>query len=156
MHSEYQQRLYSTTSWRGALPVADSGRAAQHPRALFAVGTERDHVAPWRSVYKIHYLVDGDVTFVLTSGGHNAGIVSEPGRPRRRYRVATRHHGELCLGADEWVRGAEARQGSWWIEWAEWLAARSGERVAPPSTMGAAKRGYRPIEDAPGTYVLQR
>ncbi len=158
MHTEYLQRLYLDNELAAGRFLVDGRPAAlQNIRVpLFAVGTERDHVAPWRSVYKIHYLVDGDVSFVLTSGGHNAGIVSEPGRARRRYRVATRHHGDLCLGADEWVRNAEAKPGSWWIEWSEWLAARSGERVAPPSTTGAAKRGYPPIEDAPGTYVLQR
>jgi len=158
MHTEYLQRLYLDNELAaGRFLVEGRPAALQNIRVpVFAVGTERDHVAPWRSVYKIHYLVDGDVSFVLTSGGHNAGIVSEPGRARRRYRVATRHRADLCLGADEWVRNAEARQGSWWIEWTEWLAARSGERVAAPSTMGAARRGYRPIEDAPGTYVLQR
>jgi polyhydroxyalkanoate synthase len=158
MHTEYLQRLYLDNELAAGRFLVDGRPAAlQNIRIpVFAVGTERDHVAPWRSVYKIHYLVDGDVSFVLTSGGHNAGIVSEPGRARRRYRVATRHRADLCLGADEWVRNAEARQGSWWIEWTEWLAARSGERVAAPSTMGAARRGYRPIEDAPGTYVLQR
>ena len=57
---------------------------------IFAVSTETDHVAPWRSVYKIHLLNQGDITFVLTSGGHNAGIVSEPGHPRRHYRVERR------------------------------------------------------------------
>ncbi|MCD6681313.1 MAG: alpha/beta fold hydrolase [Burkholderiaceae bacterium] len=158
MHTEYLQRLYLDNELAaGRFLVEGRPAALQNIRVpVFAVGTERDHVAPWRSVYKIHYLVDGDVSFVLTSGGHNAGIVSEPGRTRRRYRVGTRHRADLCLGADEWVRHAETRQGSWWVEWVEWLAARSGERVAPPSTMGTARRGYRPIDDAPGTYVLQR
>ncbi len=159
MHTEYLQRLYLDNALAAGRLLVDGRPAAlQNIRVpIFAVGTERDHVAPWRSVYKIHYLAGADVTFVLTSGGHNAGIVSEPGRPNRRYRVAVKRTDDLCQGADEWARNAEARHGSWWEAWAEWLAAHSGaKRVAPPAVMGAAKRGYRPLEDAPGLYVLQR
>jgi len=159
MHTEYLQRLYLDNELAAGRFLIDGRPAAlQNIRVpVFAVGTERDHVAPWRSVYKIHYLVGGDVTFVLTSGGHNAGIVSEPGRPNRRYRIAIKRSGDLCRGADEWARNAEARSGSWWNAWTSWLAAHSGaEHVAPPTVMGAAKRGYRSLEDAPGTYVFQR
>jgi polyhydroxyalkanoate synthase len=28
--------------------------------ALFVVGTARNHVSPWRSVYKIHLLADAE------------------------------------------------------------------------------------------------
>jgi len=159
MHTEYLQRLYLDNELAAGRLLVDGRPAAlQNIRVpIFAVGTERDHVAPWRSVYKIHYLAGADVTFVLTSGGHNAGIVSEPGRPNRRYRVAVKRTDDLCQGPDEWTRNAEARHGSWWEAWAEWLAAHSGaKRVAPPAVMGAAKRGYRPLQDAPGAYVLQR
>jgi hypothetical protein len=58
------------------------------------VGTLRDHIALWRSVNKIHLLTDTEVTFLLTSGGHNAGIVSEPGHPGRTYKIATRANDE--------------------------------------------------------------
>lgn len=128
MHTEYLQRLYLDNELAAGRFLVDGRPAAlQNIRTpVFAVGTERDHVAPWRSVYKVHYLVGGDVTFVLTSGGHNAGIVSEPGRANRRYRVAVKRSDDLCLGADEWTRNAEARHGSWWNEWTEWLAAHSG------------------------------
>ncbi len=158
MHAEYLKRLYLDNELAGGRFMVD-GRAAalQNIRVpLFVVGTERDHVAPWRSVYKIHLLSDGDVTFVLTSGGHNAGIVSEPGHPKRRFHVALKHADDPCLGADEWVAAAEERQGSWWVEWAAWLASQStGSRVPPPQ-MGALERGLPPLEAAPGTYIFQR
>ena len=123
---------------------------------MFVVGTERDHVAPWRSVYKIHLLSDSEVTFALTSGGHNAGIVSEPGKPRRRYRVGVHHVDSLCVSPDEWVERAETRNGSWWTEWAGWLASHSASDAVAPPAMGAPARGYAAAEDAPGTYVFQK
>lgn len=158
MHSEYLHKLYLDNELAAGRLMADGRPAAlQNIRTpLFVVGTERDHVAPWRSVYKIHYLTDADVTFVLTSGGHNAGIVSEPGHPRRRFRIATRSHGDPSLGPDEWGENATAFDGSWWTSWVEWLAGHSAdERVAPPA-MGHAENGFAPLDDAPGTYVLQR
>jgi len=123
---------------------------------MFVVGTERDHVAPWRSVYKIHYLSDADLTFVLASGGHNAGIVSEPGRPNRRFRVALKRAADPCLGPDEWADAAAEKAGSWWAEWAEWLAAHSSSARETPPAMGAPAKGYAPLSDAPGAYIFQR
>jgi polyhydroxyalkanoate synthase len=158
MHAEYLRKLYLDNELATGRILVD-GRPAvlQNLRApLFVVGTERDHVAPWHSVYKIHSLTDTDVTFVLASGGHNAGIVSEPGHPRRHFRIATRRHDDTSLGPDEWVNTSVPREGSWWTSWVEWLAGRSSpERVAPPA-MGDAEKGYAPLDDAPGTYVLQR
>ena len=121
---------------------------------IFAVGTEKDHVAPWRSVYKIHLLADTDVTFVLTSGGHNAGIVSEPGHPRRHYQVATKHDAETYVDPETWQQSMPIKDGSWWPEWQAWLVEHSAEQVDPPP-MGAPDKGYVSLGDAPGTYVLQ-
>ena len=82
MRSEY---LRSFFLHNGRCLVDGDPIAIQNIRApIFTVGTETDHVAQWRSVYKIHYLAETDVTFALTNGGHNAGIVSEPGHPHRR------------------------------------------------------------------------
>lgn len=158
MHSEYLHKLYLDNELAaGRLMVEGRPAALQNIRApLFVVGTERDHVAPWRSVYKIHYLTDADVTFVLTSGGHNAGIVSEPGHPHRHFRIATRTHDDPSLGPDEWVENATALEGSWWTSWVEWLAAHSADESVAPPAMGNAGKGFVPLDDAPGTYVLQR
>ncbi len=158
MHAEYLQKLYLDNALAaGHLMVDGHPAAIQNIRApMFVVGTEHDHVAPWRSVYKIHYLSDTDVTFVLTSGGHNAGIVSEPGHPHRHFRMAWKRAEDPCVGPDEWAAAATASEGSWWPAWSDWLAAHSApDRVAPPS-MGAAESGYPPQEEAPGTYVFQR
>ena len=156
MHSQYLRRLFLDDDLaEGKYKVG--GRAISLGairRPMFVVGTERDHVAPWRSVHKIHLLTEAEITFVLTSGGHNAGIVSEPGHKGRSYRFLTRPADGLALDPDEWQSQAEPRQGSWWIAWRDWLSARSGDPVPPPP-MGAPDRGYAPIADAPGQYVLE-
>ena len=121
---------------------------------IFSVGTTHDHVAPWRSVYKIHILTDTEITFLLTSGGHNAGIVSEPGHNGRSYQVTTKTSVDHYADPDVWAAAAPRKEGSWWPEWVAWLDARSGMPVEPP-TVGAPQAGYSPLGDAPGTYVLQ-
>ncbi|HEY9212827.1 MAG TPA: alpha/beta hydrolase [Ancylobacter sp.] len=158
MHSQYLRSLFLNDDLAAGRYVVD-----EHPVAIqnirvpiFAVGTEWDHVAPWRSVYKIHYLSDTDVTFVLTSGGHNAGIVSEPGHAGRRYRIGHKAATGPCLDAEHWSEQAEMRDGSWWPAFAEWLAARSSPDRVPPPTMGAPEKGLTVLADVPGTYVHQR
>lgn len=122
---------------------------------VFIVGTVRDHVAPWRSVYKFHLMSDApEVTFVLTSGGHNAGIISEPQNPRRTYQMLTKREGEKYIDPDRWLDEAPRFNGSWWIPWQEWLKANSSGQTAPPQ-MGAPEKGMRILGDAPGTYVHQ-
>src|SRR5262249_20663667 len=99
---------------------------------MFVVGTVADHVAPWRSVHKIHYQVDADVTFLLTSGGHNAGVVAPPEEPGHSYQVLIKAADAPYVGPDEWLQLAPRVEGSWWLELSRWLAARSGEPCTPP------------------------
>ncbi len=157
MHSQYLRRLFLDDDLsEGRYPV--HGRPVSLgdiSTPIFCVATETDHVAPWRSVYKLHYLSPAELTFVLTSGGHNAGIVSEPGHPRRRYRIHTRAAGSTYVAPDDWAANGPMNQGSWWPEWIAWLKARSGDAVEPPAT-GAPQRGYAVFGDAPGEYVLQK
>jgi poly(3-hydroxyalkanoate) synthetase len=97
---------------------------------VFSVSTETDHVAPWRSVYKLHYMSPAPLTFVLTTGGHNAGIVSEPGHPRRAYRILCRAANQASLTADEWLAQVPQHEGSWWPAWVEWLDSQSEPAAA--------------------------
>jgi polyhydroxyalkanoate synthase len=120
---------------------------------VFAVGTERDHVAPWRSTYKINLHVEADITYLLTSGGHNAGIVSEPGHDGRRFQVNTQKANQQYLDPDRFLEETPRKDGSWWPEWSRWLSERSGALTTLPP-IGAPQAGYAPLEDAPGTYVL--
>ncbi|MCJ2181455.1 alpha/beta fold hydrolase [Novosphingobium sp. 1949] len=157
MHSEYLRALFLHDDLaEGRFRVDGRVISLEALRApMFVVGTERDHVAPWHSVYKIHLLSSAEVTFVLTSGGHNAGIVSEPGHPRRHFRIATRAEDAPPIAAEEWVERATPMGGSWWTQWGAWLDARSGEPVPPPM-IGNAARGYPPLCPAPGRYVLEK
>jgi polyhydroxyalkanoate synthase len=156
MHSEYLRHLFLDNDLAEGRYEVDgkpvSLRDIHVP--LFAVSTIRDHVAPWRSVYKIQMLTDADVTFVLCNGGHNAGIVNPPTHPHSRLQIATHKEGEAYLDPDAWQAAAVHHEGSWWPWWLEWLHRSSFGKMAPPA-MGAPDKGYAPIGDAPGTYVRE-
>ncbi len=122
---------------------------------IFAVATTKDHVSPWRSVYKIHLLAGTEVTFLLTNGGHNAGIVSEPGHKGRQYQVTTRKHEAKYLDPNIWQKETPIKKGVWWPEWVRWLENSSENNTTPPP-MGNPRAGYKPLMDAPGQYVLER
>jgi polyhydroxyalkanoate synthase subunit PhaC len=152
MHSEYLRKLFlSNDLAEGRYRVGGKSISLSDiHKPMFVVGTVRDHVAPWQSVYKIHYQVDADVTFVLTSGGHNAGIVAPPDEPGHSYQVMTKAEDAPYVDRDEWLKLARHAEGSWWQEWSKWLIARSGEPGEPPR-MGFGNVNGLP--DAPGDYV---
>ena len=153
MHSEYLDSLFLNNALAaGQYRVAGSTVALMDINVpMMVVATTRDHVSPWKSVYKIHLQTDTHVTFVLAEGGHNAGIVSEPGRPRRSYQIASVEDNTGWIDPDEWKAHAPVQQGSWWEAMNAWITARSGEPVPakaiPPDHV---------VCDAPGTYVMTR
>jgi len=156
MHSEYLRRLFLNNDLAEGHFAVDGRPVAltDIEMPIFAVGTAKDHVAPWRSVYKIALLADTEVTFLLTSGGHNAGIVTPPGHPRRIYQVGKLQDHEGYTDPDRWRETAPVHKGSWWPEWQAWLADHSGAPVDPPP-LGRPEAGFPALEDAPGSYVLQ-
>jgi len=153
MHSEYLHTLYLHNDLaEGRYDVEGRPVSLDDVRVpLFVVGTVKDHVSPWRSVYKVHRLTQTDVTFVLTEGGHNAGIVSEPGHAGRRYRLHCTRSDDPTLAPDEWQRLAPQFEGSWWPAWHAWLESHGRARVR--ARRPAAARALAP---APGTYVHVR
>ncbi|MBH2044511.1 MAG: polyhydroxyalkanoic acid synthase [Comamonadaceae bacterium] len=153
MHSEYLSSLFLNNALAtGQYRVGDESVALMDIHApMLVVGTTRDHISPWRSVYKIHLQTDTHVTFVLAAGGHNAGIVSEPGHPHRSYQIAATEDGHGWTTPDEWEAHAPVCEGSWWVAMDAWLKERSGEPVAPPAMDPA-----HVLCDAPGEYVKVR
>jgi poly[(R)-3-hydroxyalkanoate] polymerase subunit PhaC len=157
MHSEYLERLYLKNELAlGTFTV--NGERVDLSRVrlpMFVVGTETDHVAPWRSVYKIRNLTHStDYTFLLTSGGHNAGIVSGPVHPKRRHRMLTWNNATTRPDADEWLHRAPVIEGSWWPAWEQWLAEHSAARQVPARAPAVdMARGLAVPENAPGSYV---
>jgi polyhydroxyalkanoate synthase len=144
MHAEYLRTCYlrNLLVQPGAFTI--DGTPVDLSRIetpLYVVGAENDHIVLWRSSYRTTQVVSGESRFLLTSGGHIAGAVNPPGSPRASYRTRD----ESPSDPDAWLAGAGSVQGSWWEDWAEWAAARSGERVEPPS--------LPPGDPAPGEYV---
>lgn len=156
MHSQYLRGLFlENRLTAGRFAVEGRVIALKDISApMFVIATESDHIAPWRSVYKTQLFTDCDLTFVLSSGGHNRGIVNEPGNPRSRYLWSHRPAGAFYVGPDDWLVKASSRQGSWWPEWKDWLESKSTGSVSPPAS-GAPDKGLAPIGAAPGTYVFQ-
>jgi polyhydroxyalkanoate synthase subunit PhaC len=154
MHTEYLRSLFLHNDLAAGrhlvkgVPVSLSDVRVP----MFVVSTERDHVAPWRSVFKIHALTETEITYLLASGGHNVGIVSEPGVANRHYRVKVRPRGDHFHDPDTWLAEADPYEGSWWVAWTAWLARHSGPARKPPP-MGAVRAGHAPIMAAPGAYV---
>jgi polyhydroxyalkanoate synthase len=156
MHSEYLRKLFLDNDLaEGRYLVQGKPISLSDIHSpMFVVGTVRDHVAPWKSTYKIHYQVDADVTYLLTSGGHNAGIVAPPSEQGHSYQVKTKAADTPYIGPDEWLKAAPRVEGSWWPEWTKWLTAQSGEPCDPPR-MGVGQADGHSLPDAPGDYVRQ-
>jgi len=124
----------------------DLGRIRQD---LYAVGTERDHIVPWTSAWRISQLTKGRTRFVLANSGHIAGVINPPAKGRGTYWT----NDKPADTAEVWKAGAERHEGSWWTDWVLWLRERSGEQVEARKVGSDA---HPPLADAPGSYVLEQ
>jgi polyhydroxyalkanoate synthase len=119
-------------------------------RDTYMVAGITDHICPWQSCYRSTQLLSGHHRFVLSTSGHVAAMVNPPGNEKARYQVAK----DSPEDPQEWLRHAETCQGSWWPDYASWLAERCGDEKAAPEELGGG--GLAPIAGAPGTYVYDR
>ena len=161
-HSQYLRELYRDNDLAqgryrvGGKPVAL--RDITVP--IFLLGTVKDTVAPWQSVYKLHLFTRSDITFCLSSGGHNVGVVNPPTPAEhvcqgahRSYQLASRKASDTYVDPDTWQAQAPRFEGSWWPAWEAWLSAQSSGQASPPD-MGQPMAGLPALGDAPGQYVL--
>ncbi len=147
MHSFYLRSLYMRNELaRGELELAGQKLSlASVQNDTYVVGAINDHIVPWHSSYKTGGLLGGAVRYVLSSGGHIAGIVNPPG-PKAWYEASD------YAGPDPeaWRAANSKHKGSWWEDWTAWSDARAGELIPPP---GLGSKRYPPLGDAPGEYV---
>ena len=147
MHTQYLRACYvdNLLIRPGEFRIGDTPidlRKIKQP--LYVLGAENDHIAPWKGSFLLSRHVGGEVRYTLTTSGHVAGIVNPPGNAKAAYWTQPRV--ERNVDADTWRETANRVQGSWWDDWVEWAAARSGEMVAPPKMPRS--------EPGPGKYVV--
>jgi len=111
------------------------------------VAAVADHICPWQSCYRGSQLLGGRTRFVLSGSGHIAALVNPPGGKKASYQVGD----DVTADPETWQGAADTAQGSWWPDYAAWLAVRSGGQAPAPASPGSER--LRPVEPAPGSYV---
>jgi polyhydroxyalkanoate synthase len=114
---------------------------------FFVAGTT-DHITPWKGVYDAARAFGGMNNFVLSSSGHIQSLINPPGNPKSKYFISS----DLVASPDNWLKQAAPVAGSWWDQWRDWAVNRSGDLRPAPTSPGSER--YKPIEKAPGSYVL--
>lgn len=152
MHGEYLHQFFLENALaEGQYQVEGATVSLSDIRLpMFVVGTVRDQVSPWMSVYKIIRLTRTEVCFLLASGGHNVGIVAAPGNPKSSYQVHLHQAQDKAVAVAAWREQAQSKAGSWWPEWSSWLAAHSGKQK-PVRRLPTRWN----LQAAPGSYVFK-
>src|SRR5690606_29380831 len=152
MHTFYLRNMYIRNGLREPSCLSLAGTPIDLSRVTipaYFISTIEDHIAPWKTTYLGAQLLKGPVRFVLGGSGHIAGIVNPPAANKYWYWT----NDGLRATPDEWLAGAAKHEGSWWTDWAQWIAAFGGDRV-PARQPGDG--GLAVIEDAPGRYARFR
>ncbi|MFN0313926.1 MAG: PHA/PHB synthase family protein [Burkholderiales bacterium] len=152
LYAWYLRHCYLENQLKIPKALSIAGHACDLSRLrmpCYVLGTELDHIVPWRGAYASAQLLGGDVEFVLGSSGHIAGVVSPPNSGRRSYRTARMELPE----AKEWLAASHSHSGSWWPHWVQWLAKQAPSKTPKAAPIALGSKAFPPIEPAPGRYV---
>jgi polyhydroxyalkanoate synthase len=108
-----------------------------------------DHITPWKDVYDSARSFGGKTEFILSNSGHIQSLINPPGNPKSKFFL----NAELGPSADNWLKQAKPMSGSWWELWRTWASDRSGSMRPAPKALGNER--HKPMDKAPGTYVLE-
>jgi poly[(R)-3-hydroxyalkanoate] polymerase subunit PhaC len=151
LHGDYLD-LYFTNPFVNAGKVKLNGKTIDMTKVSaesYVVAGVTDHITPWRGVYKTAQIMGEGTIFVLSNSGHLQSLLNPPSNPKASFTIGKIN----SSGPDAFLASAEKRKGSWWLDWRDWLHARSGEEVAPPTSLGS--NSHPIIGKAPGTYVFE-
>lgn len=151
MHSYYLRNMYLNNRMREPKGIKLGGTGIDLRRITtpqYFLSASEDHIAPWKSTYAGTKLVSGPVRFVLGGSGHIAGVMNPPAAKKYCYWT----NDTIAATPDEWLKGTERHEGSWWVDWDRWVGQLAGKPV-PARQPGDGK--LKPIEDAPGSYVRE-
>jgi polyhydroxyalkanoate synthase len=150
LHGDYLDLYFSN-------PFVNAGKLTLNGKTIdmskqkvdsYVVAGTTDHITPWRGVHKTAQIMGEGTTFVLSNSGHLQSLINPPTNPKASFMIGTVNPS----GPDAFVAAAEKRKGSWWLDWRDWLQARSGEEVAAPTSPGCERHPV--LAPAPGTYVF--
>jgi polyhydroxyalkanoate synthase len=151
LHADFLDLIFTNPFINGGkmsiLGVPIDMKKVKHETYVIAGTT--DHITPWKAVYQTARLYGGKTHFILSNSGHLQSLLNPPGNPKAWYVKGVAKEKD----PDAWAAKAEKKQGSWWLDWAEFLKARSGEEIAAPDAPGNAK--FKPLGTAPGSYVFE-
>ncbi|WP_342708364.1 alpha/beta fold hydrolase [Bradyrhizobium sp. B124] len=150
LHGDYLDLYFSN-------PFVNAGKLTLNDKTIdmskvkadsYVVAGVTDHITPWKGVYKTAQIMGEGTTFVLSNSGHLQSLLNPPSNPKASFMI-----GPISTDKpDAFMASAEKRKGSWWLDWRDWLQARSGDEVAAPASLGSAR--YPSLGAAPGTYVF--
>ena len=151
LHGDYLD-LYFTNPFVNAGKLALNGKTIDMSRIKvdsYVVAGVTDHITPWKGVHKTAQIMGEGTTFVLSNSGHLQSLLNPPTNPKASFMIGA----VSPSGPDAFVAAAEKRKGSWWLDWRDWLQARSGDEVTAPASPGSERHPV--LAEAPGTYVFE-
>jgi polyhydroxyalkanoate synthase len=151
LHGDYLD-LYFTNPFVNTGKLALNGKTVDMSRIKadsYVIAGVTDHITPWKGVHKTAQIMGEGTTFVLSNSGHLQSLLNPPTNPKASFMIGKVHPS----GPDAFVAAAETRKGSWWLDWRDWLYARSGEEIAAPASPGSERHPV--LAAAPGTYVFE-